>query len=154
MKNKTRLEQAKYLLEQMMVNYETDIDSRHPVSEYLPLEYFNKLSEHEMESIQSYAWGFVTDYSRQSKYTKNGLVAISLTTKQLEIVEQLKVLAERNYDKGWDFFVECYGHDELQDFMVCRYSIESPITTKAGAIAKAKYLVNLEKEKELNQGDW
>jgi hypothetical protein len=77
-----------------------------------------------------------------------------LTTKQLEIVAYLKALSELNYEKGWDFFVECYGQDDWQDFMVCRHSIESPITTKAGAIAKAKYLVKLEKEKELNQGDW
>jgi hypothetical protein len=77
-----------------------------------------------------------------------------LSKKQLEIVAYLKVLSEANYNKGWDFFVECYGQDEWQDFMVCRYSIEPAITTKKQAIDKAKYLVKLEKEKELNQGDW
>jgi hypothetical protein len=77
-----------------------------------------------------------------------------LTTKQLEIVAYLKALSELNYKKGWDFFVECYGEDEWQDFMVCRHSIEPAITTKKQAIDKAKYLVKLEKEKELNQGDW
>jgi hypothetical protein len=77
-----------------------------------------------------------------------------LSKKQLEIVAHLKILSEANYNNGWDFFVECYGDDEWQDFMACRYSIEAPITTKAKAIAKAKYLVKLEKEKELNQMDW
>lgn len=77
-----------------------------------------------------------------------------LTTKQLEIVTYLKALSKLNYERGWDFFVECYGKDEWQDFMVCRHSIEPAITTKKQAIDKAKYLVKLEKEKELNQGDW
>ena len=77
-----------------------------------------------------------------------------LTNKQIAIVEHLKVLALKNYDKGWDFFVECYSDPEWCDFMISRYGFHSPITTKKEAIAKAKELVKLEKEKELNQLDW
>ena len=77
-----------------------------------------------------------------------------LTAKQIDIVENLKVLALKNYDKGWDFFVECYSDPEWCDFMISKYGFHDPITTKKEAIAKAKELVKLEKEKELNQVDW
>ena len=77
-----------------------------------------------------------------------------LTAKQIDIVENLKVLALKNYDKGWDFFVECYSDPEWCDFMISKYGFHDPITTKKEAIAKAKELVKLEKEKELNQLDW
>lgn len=76
-----------------------------------------------------------------------------LTAKQLEIVEYLKALAEKNYDKGWDFFVECYGKKEWADFMVNEYH---NIATKAEALKEAKFLVKMYKEKESNQcsGEW
>jgi hypothetical protein len=38
--------------------------------------------------------------------------------------------------------------------MISKYGFHDPITTKKEAIAKAKELVKLEKEKELNQLDW
>jgi hypothetical protein len=77
-----------------------------------------------------------------------------LTVKQINIVEHLKGLAEKNYDNGWGFFVECYSNPEWYDFMISKYGFHDPITTKKEAIAKAKELVKLEKEKELNQLDW
>ena len=81
-------------------------------------------------------------------------IKYKLTANQIDIVEHLKGLAEKNYHKGWGFFVECYSNQEWHDFMICRYGFEDPITTKKEAIAKAKELVKLEKEKELNQLDW
>jgi len=77
-----------------------------------------------------------------------------LTGKQLGIVEHLKGLADKNYAYGWSFFVEGYSDPEWHDFMISRYGFHSPITSKKEAIAKAKELVKLEKEKELSQSDW
>jgi hypothetical protein len=74
---RTRIEQAKFLLEQMILVFEVDVNSRHSVSEYLDLNSFPSLSNHERESISSYAWAFVTSYTRQYKYTEEkGLIPL------------------------------------------------------------------------------
>ena len=47
----TRIQQAKFLMEQMVIVFEADVNTRHPISEYLDLNTFPSLSNHERESI-------------------------------------------------------------------------------------------------------
>jgi hypothetical protein len=66
----TRIQQAKFLMDQMILVFEADISTRHPISDHVDLSTVPSLSNHELESIANYAWAFVTSYTRQSKYTE------------------------------------------------------------------------------------
>lgn len=89
----TRIQQAKFLMEQMILVFEADINTRHPISEYLDLNVFPSLSNHERESIANYAWAFVTSYTRQSKYTdEHGCIPLD----QIELQTEKQLLEKVN----------------------------------------------------------
>ena len=94
----TRIQQAKFLMEQMVLVFEADVNTRHPISEYLDLNAFPSLSNHERESIANYAWAFVTSYTRQSKYTdEQGCIPLDQdesmpTEKQLDALQGAAML--------------------------------------------------------------
>lgn len=53
-----------------------------------------------------------------------------------KIIERLQALAEKNYSKGWDTFVECYDRQAWLDF----------ITRDDGSIMTYSYALRLAKD--------